>query len=158
MRFMGMKIDVRPSAALPGLAIAALTYALLPGGPRRLLASALGASLWYEAELNHVLGHALSSRLAGAPMDQLRWGLLARTLYDNNDVTPRQHIGRAMGGPLGSALAMLCWWVAWRLSADRPVGRLALIALACNTLLTLGSWLPLPWVDGGVILRNIRKL
>jgi hypothetical protein len=158
MRVLGLKTDVRPSAALAGLAMGALAYALLPGGPRRLLGSALGVALWYEAELNHTLGHVVSARLAGAPIDRLRWGLMLATLYDNNDVTPRQHIGRAMGGPLASALAMLCWWLLWRLSSDRPVGRLALIALAFNTLLTLVSWLPLPWVDGGVILRNIRKL
>lgn len=158
MRAFGVKIDVRPTAVLPGLVTAALTYALLPSGPRRLLGALAGASLWYEAELNHVLGHLVSARQAGAPMDRMRWGLLVSTLYDDNDVTPRQHIGRAVGGPLGSALAMLCWWVLWRLSSGKPVRRLALIALAFNMCLTLGSWVPLPWVDGGVILRNIRKL
>ena len=158
MRAFGVKIDVRPTAALSGLLMGSLAYALLPGGPRRLLATAASVALWYEAELTHVLGHVVSARLAGAPMDRVRWSLMPFTLYDDNDVTPRQHIGRAMGGPISSAVAMLCWWAVWRLSNGKPIGRLALIALAFNTFLTLGSWLPLPWVDGGVILRNIRDL
>jgi len=158
MRVFGLKIDLRPTAPLPGLMMAALTYALLPRGPRRLLEALAGVALWYEAELSHVLGHLVSSRLVGAPVDRIRWGLIMATLYDDNDVTPRQHIGRAVGGPVGSALAMLCWWALWRLSSGKPIGRLALIALASNMFLTLVSWLPLPGVDGGVILRNIRKL
>ena len=158
MRAFGVKLDARPTAALSGLVMGALAYALLPGGPRRLLETAASVALWYEAELTHVLGHAVSARLAGAPLDQVRWGLLAATIYEDNDVTPRQHIGRSLGGPISSAIAMLCWWAVWRLNSDKPIGRLALIALAFNTLLTLGSWLPLPFVDGGVILRNIRDL
>lgn len=158
MRVFGLKIDVRPTAALPGLAIAALTYALLPSGPRRLAGALAGMGLWYEAEAFHTIGHLVSARLAEAPVDRLRWGMMLATLYDDNDVTPRQHIGRAMGGPLASASAMLFWWALWRINSRKPIGRLALMALAFNTLLTLGSWLPLPWVDGGVILRNIGKL
>jgi hypothetical protein len=159
MRLLGIGIELRPSSLLPGAALAALIYTLLPEDDQRRGATALaGGAFWYEAGVNHVAGHLISSHLAGVPMDRLRWGVFPSTLYDNNDITPQQHIGRAIGGPLGSALSMLCWWLIWRALRGRPGERLALIATLHNTFLALASFLPLPWVDGGVILKNIRRL
>ncbi len=91
-------------------------------------------------------------------MDRIDWGVLPQTLYDDNDVTPQQHIGRAIGGPLASALSMLIWWSIWRVLQGKPIARVALIAMIHNMIITLGSWLPLPLVDGGVIYKNIRRL
>ena len=91
-------------------------------------------------------------------MDDVRWGILAGTLYRDNDVTPRQHIGRAIGGPIASGLVALLWWLAWRALGKTLLGRVALVACLQNAFLALGSLLPLSWVDGGVIVANLRKL
>src|SRR5690349_3099636 len=106
---LGVPVRVRPIAALPGLLVGALTYALArllareePTSPLLGLAGALS---WYEVDLIHVAGHIISSQLAGAPMDYVSWGILAANGYHDHDVTPRQHIGRSLGGPIASALA-----------------------------------------------------
>ena len=158
MRIFGLRVDLHPIALTPGLLAAAATYFLSSNDPQRTRNAVLSGLLWYEAEANHVAGHALSAQLAGAPMDRIDWGVLPRTLYDDNNVSPQQHIGRAIGGPISSATSMLLWWGIWRMLQGKPAARVALIALIHNTILTLGSWLPLPLVDGGVIYKNIRQL
>ncbi len=158
MRIFGLRVDLHPIALTPGLLAAAVTYMLSSKDPQRARNTLLSGILWYEAEANHVAGHALSAQMAGAPMDRIDWGVLPQTLYDDNDVTPQQHIGRAIGGPLASALSMLIWWSIWRVLQGKPIARVALIAMIHNMIITLGSWLPLPLVDGGVIYKNIRRL
>lgn len=158
MRLFGVKVEVRPSVVVPGVMAAATTYALLPNDRQRVQMALASALLWYEADLIHVVSHMISARWAGAPMDRVRLQMMPVTLYDNNDVSPQQHIGRSLGGPIGSAIAMLSWWMIWRVRQGKPGGRLALIGLIANTIIALGSWLPLPFVDGGVILKNIGRL
>ena len=158
MRIFGLRVDLHPTAALPGLLAAAATYALSADDPHRARNALIRGALWYEAAGNHLAGHLLSSQLAGAPMDRIDWGVRAATLYDNNDVSPQQHIGRAIGGPLGSSASMLAWWVIWLLLRRHPLGRFALSALIYNTLFALLSWLPIPTGDGATIWSNIRKL
>lgn len=154
----GVTVEVRPAALVPGPIVAALTYALLPRKSKSVATALASGLLWYEADLIHVVSHVVSARMADAPMDRVRWGVMPATLYDNNAVSPQQHIGRSLGGPIGSAMAMLICWVLWRALQGTPAGRLALIALIHNTIIALGSWLPIPFVDGGVIWKNIGKL
>ena len=158
MRLFGVKIEVRPTVVLSGLTAAAVTYALLPKHPRRGMLALVAGLLWYEADITHLVSHIISARLADAPMDRIRFGVMPLTLYDDNDVSPQQHIGRSLGGPIGSAIAMLSWWLIWRALRGKPGSEIALIGLVENTIIALGSWLPLPIVDGGVILKNIGKL
>src|SRR5262245_36253470 len=158
---LGVPTRLLPIAALPGALMGALTYALVRklarGSPARLLALA-GALAWYEADLIHVAGHIVSSQLADAPMDYVRWGIFATNGYTRHDVTPQQHIGRSLGGPIASALAAIFYWLAWRTLGGTLLGRMALIACIQNTITALGSLAPLPIIDGGVIYANIRNL
>ena len=158
---LGVPARLLPLAALPGPLLGALTYALARRlareAPAPLLALA-GALSWYEADLIHVAGHIVSSQLAGAPMDYVNWGIFAINGYRKHDVSPRQHLGRSLGGPLASALAALLYWLAWRALGRSLLGRIALIACIQNAVTAIGSMAPLPIIDGGVIYANLRKL
>ncbi|HET9221128.1 MAG TPA: hypothetical protein VFO07_01425 [Roseiflexaceae bacterium] len=158
---LGVPTRVRPIAALPGLLMAALIYTLA----RRLarespawLLALTGALAWYEADLIHVAGHIASSRLIDAPMDYVRWGFFAINGYAQHDVTPQQHIGRSLGGPVASGLAAIGYWLAWRMFGRTLLGKVALIACIQNTVTALGSLAPLSIIDGGVIYANLRQL
>ncbi len=79
---------------------------------------------------------------------------MPRTLYLNNEVPPRTHIRRSLGGPVFSLLcAMLS--LLWRvLSPPNSLGRdLADASLAGHSFILAGSVAPLPMVDGGIILK-----
>ena len=158
---LGVPTRLLPIAALPGLLTGALTYTLARRlareSPAALLALA-GALAWYEVDLIHVVGHIASSRLVDAPMDYVRWGFFASNGYTRHDVTPRQHIGRSLGGPIASGLAAVFYWLAWRALGRTLLGRIALIACIQNAVIALGSLAPISLVDGGVIYTNLRRI
>ena len=157
---LGVPTQLRPIAALPGPLIGALTYILMRRlareSPAPLLALA-GALAWYEAALIHVAGHIVSSQTVDAPMEYVRWGIFATNGYTKHDVTPRQHIGRSLGGPIASAVAAIVYWLAWRALGRTLLGKIALIGCIQNTVIALGSLAPLPIIDGGVIYANLGK-
>jgi hypothetical protein len=92
---------------------------------------------------------------------------MPRTLYWNNDVPPRAHIVRSLGGPVYSAIGLLIG-IGWllltppetpALRADAAsVAEVALrylgeIWTVANGGIFLALFAPLPLVDGGVILK-----
>jgi Zn-dependent protease len=91
-------------------------------------------------------------------MDALRitWGMPLVVYYDINDksVTPRQHIFRALGGPVFNTLLLqIAMGFKW-LSQEGSVGReVASAAVGMNLFLSTVSLLPIPGIDGGPILR-----
>jgi hypothetical protein len=161
LHILGVPVRLLPIAALPGLLIGALTYALARRlareSPAPVLALA-GALAWYEADLIHLAGHITSAHLAEAPMDYVNWGVFAINGYKQHDVTPQQHIGRALGGPIASGLAALVYWLAWRALGRTLLGQVALIGFAENALTAIGSLAPISLVDGGIIYANLRKM
>jgi Zn-dependent protease len=125
------------------------------GVARRGLLSLIWLGLGYGVFFVHSLGHVLSSRAIGAPMDVLvinavHWV----TLYFNNGVDPQAHLGRAAGGPVANALAML---VTRRLRPVIPVGPLGRDLLDTfflfNAALLAAALLPTPSFDGGALLK-----
>jgi Zn-dependent protease len=125
---------------------------------KRLGIGALTMSTILGSEWCHNLAHAAAARFVGKSMDALRitWGMPLVVYYDLNDptVTPRQHIIRALGGPLCNAsilpLALLFRWSTRPGSAPRDV---ADAAVGMNTFLSTASLLPIPGIDGGPILK-----
>jgi hypothetical protein len=160
--WLGVPVILRPSAVVPPLLIAGLAFAVARRrgyGVRAALAiAAANMALWAETDLVHTSGHILSARRAGAPMDYVSWGIISSTRYDDNDVAPAQHIGRAVGGPIASGLAALAYWLLWRALRGTPLGPLLASGAIQNALIGGGSLAPLPMVDGGVILENVLKL
>ena len=76
--------------------------------------------------------------------------------YDVNDetVTPRQHIVRALGGPVCNALLLPFALLLRRFARQGSVlGDVANAAVGMNLFLCTASLLPIPGIDGGPILK-----
>ena len=125
---------------------------------QRLAIGAVIMPVVLGAEWCHNLAHAAAARWIGKPMDAIRilWGMPLLIYYDINDqnVKPRQHILRALGGPLFNTFA----WVAAILlrRGARPgstLGEVAEAAEKMNGFIAGVGLLPIPGIDGGPILK-----
>jgi Zn-dependent protease len=110
------------------------------------------------SEWCHNLAHAAAANLVGKPVDAIRitWGMPLLVYYDINDeeVTPRQHIIRALGGPIFNFLALPIAIYFKSRSGTKSISRdLANVALAVNIFLPAVGLLPIPGIDGGPILK-----
>lgn len=120
-----------------------------------LLVGGIGTVLGMLVDVGHACAHTIGARLAHAPMDVVLLGAdMPRTLYWNNDVSPRVHIMRSLGGPVYSGIGLLIglvWlWLVPRGTAVRYLGEIWTIG---NGFIFLAIFAPLPIVDGGVILK-----
>ena len=110
------------------------------------------------SEWAHNLAHALAAKLTGKPVDAIRvvFGMPLLVYHDLNDseVTPRQHILRAIGGP-GLNLSLIPLARSWqKRSSGGTISRDAAdAAMAMNCLLLVAGLQPIPGLDGGVILK-----
>lgn len=123
--------------------------------PRQLRISLLTALNYILMDFFHFGGHIISSRLASAPMNEVHIKFpFPMSYYRKEDVSPEQHQLRAIGGPIASALAALValplWWLSRPGSLLRDVFSIAAIA---NGAIALGSLYPLPFIDGGSLLK-----
>lgn len=160
-RFNGVPIMAQPQF-WPVLAVVMSLLAWIAGlrRPNRSWLQRLGVGLaamplaWL-ADIGHAMAHTISARLAGAPMDEILLGAeMPRTLYENNDVAPVTHIIRSLGGPVFSLISV-AMSLLWRRQAPRgSLSReLAETSLVGHGFILLGSIIPLPMVDGGIILK-----
>ncbi|MFL5800859.1 MAG: hypothetical protein ACJ8CR_03880 [Roseiflexaceae bacterium] len=160
-KLLGVPVIPRPDLLLAAPLSSTLAYAVARrrahGRFDALVVGIAAALLWYKAEMVHVAGHILSSRACDAPMDFVSWGILAGNGYENHDVTPQQHIGRSIGGPIASGLAVIFYWLLWRRLKGRLPRAIAAAGFGYNALIAVGSMAPVPMVDGGVIYANMRK-
>ena len=126
--------------------------------PVRLVVGALTTAVILGSEWSHNLAHAAAAALVGKPMDALKvmWGMPLVIYLDINDqsVTPRQHIARALGGPLFNAAVLPIALLLHRFSHPGSVTRdVANAATGMNLFLCTASLLPIPGIDGGPILK-----
>lgn len=110
------------------------------------------------SEWGHNLAHLGASHLAGKPMDQFRIQLgMPRCVYhelEDQDVAPREHLARALGGPIFNFVALIFASVARRLTKKETIpGMTARTAWGTNLFLTVISLFPIPGIDGGPILK-----
>jgi Zn-dependent protease len=110
------------------------------------------------SEWGHNLAHAAAARAIGKPMNAMRiaYGMPLCVYYNINDagVTPRQHIARSLGGPLFNLLLLpLALLFRHRFAPGSPAHEVAHLAAGTNTFLSTVSLLPLPFIDGGPILK-----
>jgi hypothetical protein len=122
---------------------------------QRMIVGALSLLPALVADIGHAMAHTESAKRAGAPMDEILLSAdMPRTLYANNDVPPRAHIVRASGGPLYSALGVLVSLL-WRGVSPPPSLSRELADISClaHGFIFCGVFMPLPVVDGGVILK-----
>ena len=87
---------------------------------KRACAGAMTTTIMLGSEWCHNLAHAAVAHKIGRPVDAIRifWGTPLLIYYDINDqqVTPCQHILRALGGPVFNALMVPICWLARRLT------------------------------------------
>jgi Zn-dependent protease len=119
---------------------------------------ALSSITLFASEWCHNLAHAAAARLVGKPVDAIRivWGTPLLVYYDINDqqVSPRQHIVRASGGPVFNALMVPILWLARRFARQGSLAHHMInFALGTNCFLATASLLPIPGIDGGPILK-----
>jgi Zn-dependent protease len=110
------------------------------------------------SEWCHNLAHAAAAKLTGKPMDAMRivWGMPLCVYYDLHDleVAPRQHMLRALGGPIFNAAAMLLARLLRIFTPQDSVAReVADVAVGMNMFLWLQAIMPIPGLDGGPILK-----
>lgn len=153
---LGVPVTMRPTSLGAGL-LSALVVALVTRERRVALGIAAGG-LWYTADFAHVVGHIVSSKAVGAPMDAVDFGLYPMSVYVNHDVSPQQHIGRAGGGVAASLLATLVLLLLRSRVTNALARQLLAIAATQHGLLFVLSMLPVQLVDGGVIYANLLKL
>lgn len=124
----------------------------------RLGVGALTTPIVVGSEWCHNFAHAASARLVGKPMDVLRiaWGMPLVVYHDIADetVTPRQHVIRALGGPVFNALVLPVALLLRRLTHPNSAARdVADAAVGMNRFLCTVGLMPLPAIDGGAIVK-----
>jgi hypothetical protein len=104
----------------------------------------------------HDLGHIIGARMVGAPMKSLLMTATVNlTIYEDDSERPsRVHLGRALGGPVFNLLLGLIVIVIYRSGADN---HFILFFGIVNLALVAITLLPIPSVDGSVILRELRN-
>lgn len=110
------------------------------------------------SEWGHNLAHAAAAKMVAKPVDAIRvvYGMPLLVYYDINaeDVTPRQHIVRALGGPLFNLCILpIALILRRRLNPDSVVYDITDAAVATNVFLPGVGLLPIPGIDGGPILK-----
>jgi Zn-dependent protease len=124
----------------------------------RLGVAALTMPVILGSEWCHNLAHAAVAKLVGHPADAIRitWGMPLLVYHDLEDaqVTPRQHIARALGGPLINLTFLRIAALLRPLTKPQSVAREVVnAALGMNAFLILAGLLPLPGIDGGAALK-----
>jgi Zn-dependent protease len=104
----------------------------------------------------HQLGGILAGRFAKAPMLQVVFtGTLAYDLYqESEDYTNRVHILRALGGPVANVALGLIMLAIYFSGFHSP---LVLFAGVLNVLFCFAAMMPIPTMDGGIILKHLRR-
>ena len=125
---------------------------------KQAYAGAVTTFIMLGSEWCHNLAHTAIARRIGKPVDAIRifWGTPLLIYYDINDqgVTPRQHIVRALGGPAFNAILVPACWFIKHFTRPGSFSRYILdFAQGTNSVLATLSLLPIPGIDGGPILK-----
>jgi Zn-dependent protease len=124
----------------------------------RLGVAALTTPVILGSEWCHNLAHAAVAKWVGHPANAIRitWGMPLLVYHDIEDanVTPRQHIARALGGPIVNVIFLGIAALLRPLTKfGSPVRDIVDAAVGMNTFLILGGLLPIPGIDGGAALK-----
>ncbi len=131
-----------------------------PERPRRerVAVGGLTMAAILGSEWCHNLAHAAVAQLVGKPMDALRvaWGMPLCVYHELEDpnVTPREHIARALGGPVFNTFLLGLVSLLLRFTPQDSIAReVADAGVGMNLFLSTVSLLPIPGIDGGPILK-----
>jgi Zn-dependent protease len=162
--FTLLRTDYRATSrswmAVPLLGGVGIALALLFAPSDQLpvqLAAGLGYGLLiYVAMFTHGVGHIISSRMVDGPVTTvIMTSTVMVTHYEDASEQPRRiHVGRAIGGPLASFVLGV---VAIALFYFIVPQQFLLFAGIVSILFGLLTAMPIPSLDGAVILRELRR-
>lgn len=165
-KFAGLSLSAVPLALAGSILLLVLLSGIAMGVLHSPVGEAIGGSLlavvlhWVSA-LAHHLGHAWAARRTGYPMIGIRFGtlgLFATSVYppEEQSLSAKIHIRRALGGPLGSLLFSifaLVTTLVFRTVSD-TLGWVGTFFFLDNLLVfTLGVFVPLGFTDGSTLLQ-----
>jgi Zn-dependent protease len=125
---------------------------------RVLLGSLRFGTLLHLTYYLHAIGHILSGKAVGAPMDELIVSATRQVNHyegDQSQYRASTHIARALGGPLLNLLVAWLSYVIYRKWNEKPAW-LAQLALF-NSAFALIALAPVEQLDGGAILQQLRR-
>ena len=125
---------------------------------QRLGLGALLTTIALGSEWLHNLAHAAAACLIHKPVDAIRviWGMPLLVYFDIQDeqVTPKQHIIRASGGPIFNSVLLAIALLARSQTRSNSAAReIADVAAGFNALIVGAGLLPIPALDGGALLK-----
>lgn len=127
-----------------------------------IIGAALGTIWHWVAEYLHQYGHALAASRIGHPMTGIHfWGVLGRSIYPEGEaeLSPREHIYRALGGPALSTLLTIMLGLLLLIASaiGGAVYYLVYFMFLDNLLVfTIGPWIPLGFNDVSTIIYWMR--
>lgn len=134
------------------------TFIFMPGADlfMRLVYGVIFGALLIAANTVHSIGHILSGKMVGAPMDELLVTASRHVnIYRNDppDLPSRVHLGRALGGPvLNIAVGIMV------LIVGLVIGSAGLLFFSVANLgFGISALIPVPSFDGEVIWRELRR-
>jgi hypothetical protein len=162
--FLGVPVSTTRFSplALPLVFLSALPYAFWRDGERLSTGLAKGSAkygaLMALTTYLHSIGHILSGKAVGAPMDEL---IVTGTRHVNHYVGAQEqyprstHIARALGGPFLNVIVALLALAIFRRLGNRP--QWATDFALFNAVWGLGSFMPIASLDGASILEQLRN-
>jgi hypothetical protein len=122
----------------------------------RLLYTLIFGALLVAANSIHSIGHILSGKIVGAPMDELLVTASRHVNIYRNDppnLPSRVHLGRALGGPvLNTAVGLITLLVALLIGSPG-----LLFFSVANLAFGISALFPVQSFDGEVIWRELRR-
>jgi len=108
--------------------------------------------------LLHECGHACAARAVGWKVVALRWRWYAITLAAEPNERGDEVWKVALGGLCATALLALGFLAGSVLSGPAELDTLCRVGFAVNALMLLTNLLPLPPLDGGLVLTGLREV
>lgn len=161
-KLFGIPVVATPHAWLNPFLLAGpafiATFILVPDADLagRVALTALWALLGLLMSFIHSIGHILSGKLAGAPMDKLVVTMTRQpNVYegDQDHYPPRVHILRAIGGPALNLIVGAAAIIVLLVAGYSPT---LFVFAGMNLAFGLGALAPVPSVDGEVLARYLR--
>ena len=104
----------------------------------------------------HQLGGIIAGNLIKAPMLQVIFtGTLGYDVYqESEDYSDRVHVTRALGGPVANLALGLIMLAVYFSGFHSPI---VLFLGALNVLFCFAAMTPIPTMDGGIVLKYLRR-
>ena len=143
-----------PMMAIAGIAVAVIFSPTDQLGSQTLVGLGFGLLIMLSSFF-HGLGHVISSRMVNAPMKALiMTATVGVTRFDDDgEQASRVHVGRSLGGPMLNLAVGIAAIMVYLFALDSYF-------LLFFGIVNLGfggfTFLPIPSLDGSVILRELR--